>query len=65
MPGAAGSAADSMCFARTAALQGGYEKQKMNASRIFCSNHSTMSKIASKALHKTRFVAVRDMLPSL
>ena len=27
--------ANSMCFARTAALQGGYEKQKVTASRDF------------------------------
>ena len=28
-------ASNSMCFARTAALQGGFEKQKVNASKGF------------------------------
>ena len=28
-------ASNSMCFARTAALQGGFEKQKVNASKEF------------------------------
>ena len=34
-PGAASSAADSMCFAHTAALQGGDRRQKVKASRVF------------------------------
>ena len=54
-----------MCFARTAALQGGFEKQKVNARRGFCSNPCAMSKKALKATEKTCFVDMCGMFRSL
>ena len=52
-----------MCCARTAALQGGCEKLKVNAtSVIFCSDHCTMFKKVLIAMQETRFVAVYAML---
>ena len=62
-----------MCCARTAALQGGYEEQKMNASRDFMQQSlrhvQNVQEMqwgkALKAMQKTRSVAVCDMFQSL
>ena len=54
-----------MCFARTAALQGGFEKQKVNASKEFLQQFVHHVQKSLKATQETCFVAVWGMFRSL